>query len=378
MVGRDATEEHRVSTPLELFFDLTLVVAVSQAAGALHHGLVTGDAGTSIATFTMTFFAIWWAWMNFTWFASAYDTDDSLYRVMVFVQMVGVLILAAGIPRAFVDTDFGVITLGYVVMRLAMVSQWARAAMSDVARRRCATRYAIGISVLQVGWVARLALGSTAAVVAFAGLVVAEMAVPAWAEAVGRTTWHPRHMAERYGLFTIIVLGESVLSATMGVQAAIDSDRSFADLVPVVVGGLLIVFMMWWIYFDMPRERATEALRESFSARLAGAFTWGYGHYFVFAAVAATGAGLAVEVDHATGDSMLSRWQAGAATTVPVAVYVLAVWLIHRRHKTSRHSLLTPVSIALVLAATFTPQPVLTTGLILTALIAAHLVTNRG
>lgn len=376
MVGRDATEDHRVSTPLELFFDLTFVVAVAQAASALHHGVASGDTAGSIGTFPLAFFGIWWAWMNFTWFASAYDTDDVLYRVMVFVQMVGVLILAAGIPRAFDRADFGVITLGYVVMRLAMVSQWARAAAADDARRRCALRYAIGITVVQIGWVARLGLGDAAGLVAFVVLALAELAVPVWAEAAGRTTWHPRHMAERYGLFTIIVLGESVLAATTGVQAAIDSDRAFAGLVPVIIGGLLIVFMMWWIYFEMPRERATEALRATFSARLGGAFGWGYGHYFVFGAVAATGAGLAIAVDRAAGVSTLPRWEAGAFTTVPVTIYVLAVWLIHRRHKSSRHSFLTPVALVLVLGSTLTPQPVLITGLVLAALIAAHLVTT--
>ena len=378
MVGRDATEDHRVSTPLELFFDLTFVVAVAQAAAALHNGFVTGDAAGAIAVFPMAFFAIWWAWMNFTWFASAYDTDDALYRVTVFVQMVGVLIVAAGIPRAFKSDDFGVMTLGYVVMRLAMVSQWARAAASDAARRRSARRYAAGIAVVQAGWVARLALGKGPGTVALVVLVIAELAIPVWAETVGRTTWHPRHMAERYGLFTIIVLGESVLSATIGVQAAIDSDERLAGLVPVIIGGLLIVFMMWWIYFDMPRERATEALRASFSARLSGAFSWGYGHYFVFAAVAATGAGLAVAVDRATGRTSLPRWEAGAATTVPVTIYVLTVWLIHRGHKaTSAHQYTTPASLVLVLASTFTPQPVLLTGVVLATLVGAHVVTTR-
>jgi low temperature requirement protein LtrA len=112
MVGRDATDDNRVATPLELFFDLTFVVAVAQAGAALHDGLVAGHAARAVGAFPMIFFAIWWAWMNFTWFASAYDTDDLLYRVMVFIQMIGVLILAAGIPRAFDHSDFAITTLG--------------------------------------------------------------------------------------------------------------------------------------------------------------------------------------------------------------------------------------------------------------------------
>ena len=374
MVGRNATDDHRVSTPLELFFDLTFVVAVAQAVTALHRGLAEGHAANAIGAFPMIFFAIWWAWMNFTWFASAYDTDDVPYRLMVFVQMTGVLILAAGIPRAFDRSDFGVTTLGYVVMRLAMVSQWVRAAITDTERRRCAIRYAIGISVVQIGWIARLAMDGVATTIVLIVLAIGELVVPVWAEAAGRTTWHPRHMAERYGLFTIIVLGESILAATAGVQVAIDNNQRLSDLAPVIVGGLLIVFTMWWIYFEMPRERAAEALRGAFDTRLSGAFTWGYGHYFVFGAAAATGAGLAVAVDQAIGAAQLTDWEAGATTTVPVAVYVVVVWLIHRRYKRSRpHRFLTPAAVVLVLATTFTPQPVLFTGIVLAALLAIAL-----
>ena len=371
MVGRDATDEHRVATPLELFFDLTFVVAVAQAGAALRHELTGGQAANAIWAYPLIFFAIWWAWMNFTWFASAYDTDDVLYRVTVFVQMIGVLILAAGIPRAFERHDFAVTTLGYVVMRLAMVSQWLRAAISDPARRRSAIRYAIGIAVVQIGWVVRQAFDAPPASIAFAVLGPAELAVPIWAESAGRTTWHPRHLAERYGLFTIIVLGESILAATVGVQMAIDNEKRLTDLAPVIVGGLLIVFTMWWIYFEMPRERATAALRTAFDERSSGAFAWGYGHYFVFGAAAATGAGLAVAVDQATGSSKLSDWQAGAVTTIPVAIYIVVVWLIHRRYKQSRaHQYTTPLGAALILGSTFTPQPVLLTGVIVTAMLA--------
>src|SRR2546423_14236996 len=100
MAGRDPAETHRASTPLELFFDLTFVVAVSQAAAALHHGLVEGHASRALAGFPLVFFGIWWAWMQFTWFASAYDTDDVPYRLAVLLQLRGVLGLAAGAPPA--------------------------------------------------------------------------------------------------------------------------------------------------------------------------------------------------------------------------------------------------------------------------------------
>ena len=101
LLARSTDEEHRVSTPLELFFDLCFVVAVAQASNSLHHALAEDDLHQALVGYPIVFFAIWWAWMNFTWFASAYDNDDVLYRLGVFVQIVGVLILAAGVPRAF-------------------------------------------------------------------------------------------------------------------------------------------------------------------------------------------------------------------------------------------------------------------------------------
>src|SRR5580765_3221676 len=97
---RDTDEEHRASTPLELFFDLCFVVAVAQASSALHHALGADDISTALVGYPTVFFAIWWAWMNFTWFSSAYDNDDVVYRLTTLVQIAGALILAAGVPRA--------------------------------------------------------------------------------------------------------------------------------------------------------------------------------------------------------------------------------------------------------------------------------------
>jgi low temperature requirement protein LtrA len=378
MVARDVDEEHRASTPLELFFDLAFVVAISQAASGLHHGLVDGNAVDTIGSFLLVFFAIWWAWMNFTWFASAYDPDDGPYRLAVFVVMAGVLIVAAGIPRAFHGTDLGVITFGYVVMRLAMVALWLRAAYAVEDGRKSALRYAVGIALVQVFWVVRLLLPVDLTIQSFLVLAAAELAVPLWAEAAGRTSWHPGHIAERYGLFTIIVLGESVLSATVGVQTALDADNLLGDIAPVVVGGLLIVFSLWWLYFDMPVEDLVAHVREAFVEHLSGAFLWGYGHYIVWASIAATGAGIVVGIDQATGHSDLSDLAAGFAITVPVSLYLLLVWALHAPAKPPgpMKTYVVPIGVVLILLGSVTPQPVLTTGIVLAAMVVAGVIAH--
>ena len=130
---------------------------MASAAARAHHEIAEDHVGDGVVGYALVFFAIWWAWMNFTWFASAYDTDDVAYRLTTLVQIAGALILAAGVPDAMEGGDFTAITVGYVVMRLAMVTQWLRAAGTDPPHRRSALRYA-GITILQVFWVLRLFL----------------------------------------------------------------------------------------------------------------------------------------------------------------------------------------------------------------------------
>ena len=251
MIARRTDEPHRTATPLELFFDLCFVAAVAQAASHLHHDLSQGHLAHAVGNYLWVFFAIWWAWMNFTWFASAYDNDDDLYRLLTLVQIAGALVMAAGVPRAFESGDYLVITMGYVIMRLAMVTQWVRAAKADPVHRKAALRYAVGYTLVQVGWVARLLLDQPAYLYVGLGLAVAELLSPISAERAQVTPFHPQHIIERYGLFTMIVLGEAVLAATVAVQTAAD-ERGGADahLLLLAASGLLLVFSMWWHYFD--------------------------------------------------------------------------------------------------------------------------------
>lgn len=183
-----------------------IVVAVAQAASGLHHALSEGHVGAGVLMYSMVFFGVWWAWVNFTWFASAYDNDDVVYRLLVLLQLTGALVYAAGIPR-FEHGDRSVGVLGYVLMRLALVTLWLRAARADPPRRRSAQRFALGVSLVQVAWVALLFAPRELGFVGFWILAACELLIPVWAERAAPTTWHPEHVAERYGLFTLITLG---------------------------------------------------------------------------------------------------------------------------------------------------------------------------
>jgi low temperature requirement protein LtrA len=361
MVSRDAHEEHRTATPLELLFDLCFVVAVARAALLLHHAVSSGHAGSGVVSYAFVFFSIWWTWLNFTWFASAYDNDDAIYRVLVLLLITGALILAAGVPRAFEQHDFDTVFVGYVVMRASLVALWLRAGYHDPPRRRTARRTATGMSFCMVGWGAVALVGWP--LWAFVVMGVTEMLVPVWAERAGHTTWHPSHIAERYGLFTIIVLGETILSSSVAFQSVVDAREGDVTVLLTAIGALLTVFAMWWLSFATPAAPALVSHREGFE--------WGYGHYFVFASAAAVGAGVAVQIDHLTGHGALSDAAAAAAFTLPVVVYFVAITVIDARLFGWRRDRIvsTVGALAAIGAVTFTGEPVLVTGLVLAGLV---------
>ncbi|MFD8632219.1 low temperature requirement protein A [Streptomyces sp. NPDC059533] len=369
MTPRRRDELHRASTPLELFFDLCFVVAIAQAGARLVHALAEGHPGAGVTGYFFVFFGVWWAWMNFTWFASAYDVDDVPYRLATFVQIVGVLVYAAGVSRAFDENDWTVPVIGYIIMRVALTAQWLRAAAAERgSARTSALTYAVGLVICQAGWVALLFAPEGARRWLFLILVVAELLVPAIAEHSHQTSWHAHHIVERYGLFTIIVLGETISAATVAVKSALDEHDAVGLLLPIAGGGLLIVFAAWWIYFAVPMHERLNTNRE--------AIPWGYGHLLIFASGAAIGAGIEVAVEHAVGAAHISQVAANAAVTVPSAGFLLMVWLLHSRHfkRGVAQQLTLPVSAVVVLACTWAgAYAVLYAGLACAATVAIGL-----
>jgi low temperature requirement protein LtrA len=199
-----------------------------------------------------------------------------------------------------------------------------RAAIEHPETRAVSTRYAIGISILQLLWVARLLfIPAFAPVAVFLVLAALELSVPVWANRVGRDPWHPGHIAERYGLFVIILLGEGVLAATNGVQAALAASGLTGSLVLVGSAGLVILVGLWWVYFLQPAAAGLTRHRER-------SFFWGYGHYFLFAAVAAVGAGLEVAVEVVAHHTAVTPTTAAMVVAVPVALVLVLVWALHR------------------------------------------------
>ncbi len=317
--ARDPHESHRVSTQLELFFDLITVIAIAGVTAALHHAISDGHGLEALPRFVFLFTAIWWAWMNFTWFASAFDSDGPAYRLIVMLIMIGELIFAGGAAHIFKTLDFQWAIGGWCLMRIGMAMLWLRASANPEYTTTC-RRYAGGILLAQFCWIAMYVLTEPASPMFYAAGVLCflvEFAVPPFAESARTTPFHRHHIIERYGLLAIISLGEIMLSISLGFGKMYGEHPELAPGASALAAAV-IVFALFWIYF-CEREHLVET-------RFWTAFTWGYGHVFIFGGIAATGAALAAEIDSVDGHSKLDGSAIAIWLGVPLAIVLLALW----------------------------------------------------
>jgi len=340
VIARRTDEPGRAATPLELLFDLTFVAAFGVAGNELAHGIALGHWATATVAFTFAMFAVVWAWINVTWFASAFDNDDWLQRLLTMVEMTGVIVLAIGLPPVFASIGRGevldnrVMVAGYVLMRVALILQWWRAVRGEPRYTSLASTYALFVGGAQIGWVlvAILPLTTVVALAAAGVLFAVEALGPVVAERRGRrrggasTPWHPHHLAERFALLTIIALGETVFGTLASANEISAVQGWTVDAVVVVGAGIAMSFALWWTYFLVPHAAALEARRER-------TIPWVYGHIVLYAAIAAVGAGL-----HVIGYADDPEYDVDAAAVVasvavPVIVfmivrYLLQAWLV--------------------------------------------------
>ncbi|MBV6457981.1 MAG: hypothetical protein HONBIEJF_01102 [Fimbriimonadaceae bacterium] len=238
----DVDRSERHASWLELFFDLIFVAAVAQLSARL-----TADfTGLGLAKFILLFIPVWWAWVGHTFYLSRFDNDDLGHRLLTMGQMVGVAGMAVYIPAALETAHEG-FALSYALVRLLLVAEYVRAGR-HIPRvlpltRRYATCFAIALSFWIVSaWVPvpyAFALWGIGLCIDFYGPLAA-------GKLHSQFPPHVSHLPERFGLFTILVLGESVIATVLGV----------AGNVRGIAGGsagfiaLLLAFMIWWGYFD--------------------------------------------------------------------------------------------------------------------------------
>jgi low temperature requirement protein LtrA len=154
----------------------------------------------------------------------------------------------------------------------------------------------------------------------FLVMVVAEIAVPVWAEHRNSTPWHPHHVTERYGLFTLILLGESILASANAVVEALDEGRHAAGLTGLAAFGLFIAAGLWWVYFSRAHHAHITTLGSS--------LVYGYVHYFVFAGVGAFSAGVEVLVGRVAAGESVPDVVSTVTLVGPVAVFLIGLWAL--------------------------------------------------
>lgn len=329
MSGRDPVQGSRTVTPLELLFDLAFVTAFGVAASELAIRVAEGEVAVAAITFVAVMLAVSWDWISFTWFASSYDTDDWLYRTTIMVQLVGVIVFVTGIPEVFRfiaeggQLDNSAALTGYIVMRSATVLQRVRAGVQDPRRRRSNILSAAPVAAALVGWCI-LTIASpdrTTLVIVALALFAVEITGPLIAETRGGTPWHPHHLAERYGLLTIIALGE-IVAGTAAIVAGLSHASGWSlDSMLVAIAGVAMAFGMWWAYFLLPIGDALARARHR-------GILWGWVHVLVFISIAGAGAGLHVAALAAEGEAHFPIEAAAAAVAVPTAGFSLALLAI--------------------------------------------------
>jgi low temperature requirement protein LtrA len=191
---------------------------------------------------------------------------------------------------------------------------------------------------------------------------VVEFLVPVWAEKAGRTAFHRHHIVERYGLLTIIVLGEVLLAVAMTFGSLFQGAADL-HLIKIGVVAMIVVFSYWWIYFAEPQHLVKDGFAQT--------FVWGYGHLFIFASIALMGAGLAAQFDLLTGHSKAAPKVVGWFIGGPLAMALLALWVVRDRYMAlgARRFALPVGAVAVLTATALTPEPLIFAALMVAILL---------
>ena len=283
---KNKNEEERHATWLELFYDLVFVVTISQ----LSHYLLHEISLSNFFGFLFLFIPVWWSWIGTTFFATRFYSDDLGHRLLLLLQMGGAGAMAVNISGAF-NNNFSGFALSYAFMRLILVIEYVRVfrtIKSSKSANPLVKRYIIGFSIAAIIWL--ISAFGPITEIRFAlwviGLII-DFATPiSLSKLTSKFAPHISHLPERMGLFTLIVLGESIVGIVNGMTEQI------WDVYSVIEAslGLCISFSLWWLYFDSTGRLPIQILREK--GRISLYLIWLYTHFPLVVAITAVGVGI--------------------------------------------------------------------------------------
>ncbi|WP_328311918.1 low temperature requirement protein A [Streptomyces sp. NBC_00442] len=306
---------HRAASPLELFFDLVFVVAVAELTEVLLHA----PTWAGVLRFTALFVPVWWSWVCYTFYADRFDNDDRVYRLIMIAAMMAVLTLSVAVPTAFAGGSGAKrFTLAYFVVRLILLGLYLRAHYHVPRARPLTTRFLQGYGLGAVIWgIAALvptpycfALWATGAAVELLTPIVST-------SAIAKVPFNVSHVPERFGLFTIIVLGEVVALNAIGIAASGLRGGTLA----VVAGSFLIAAGQWWLVFDHVDASPLRKWRLTGQAYV-------YGHLFVHGGITVTGVGGLLAAQAANGGGRMPL-DGGPVLCFGMAAFLFGVGAIH-------------------------------------------------
>jgi low temperature requirement protein LtrA len=306
-------DDDRVS-PLELFFDLVFVLALTQCTALM----ADEPTWTGLAKGVAILAVMWWAWVGYTWLCSVVNPEEGSVRLAMFTAMAGLLVVALAIPGAFGDEAL-VFALAYGIVRAMQVALLALADREDEGLRHSAIGLAfstaIGVSLLTAAAFADAELQGALWAIA----IVLDIGGPLVIDSSG---WRlmPEHFAERHGLIVIIALGESIVAIGVGAEVV----GVTAGVIASAVLGIAVAGALWWLYFDVvalvaarrlqnakPGKEQNEIARDSFS----------YLHFAMVAGIVLLALGLKKTLEH-TDEAL--KWVPATALLGGTAIYLLA------------------------------------------------------
>ena len=337
---RSTEQAHRKVTWLELFFDLIFVAAVAQVAAPLRDAYSIGG----LVRFTPLFLLIWWAWTGHSVFSTRFDTDDAVQRGLTLVQMFAVAVMAANATDALDSRSSAGFAAAYAAVRLVLVAQYARARRVPGARA-FTTRYIAGHGTAALLWLTSALVPAPARFWIWAAAFAIDLGTP-WTALSHSIETPPdaAHLPERFGLFTLILLGEAVVAVMQGMAS--QEDWPAAAAVSAFLG-MAVVFLMWAWYFDgidATAERPVRSRRDAWRFHV-----WSYAHFPLALGIVVTGAGVKRIVTAAARQQVI--FSEGVILTAGAAAVMVAMTMLSAASTNPTHRSPVRLGVHLLIAA---------------------------
>lgn len=352
--------ERESVTPLELFFDLVFVLALTQCTALM----AAEPTWEGLAKGVLVLGVLWWSWVGYAWLTSVVDPEEGAVRLVMFAAMAGLLVAGLAVPEAFGDAAL-VFALAYGFVRVAHIALFMLASRDD-ARFRSSV---VGLAASTAVGVALLVGASFADGWAQGGLwalaLALDMGGPYFFGAEG---WKlsPHHFCERHGLIMIIALGESIVAVGVGAHERVDLGIAVAAAL-----GTAVAAAQWWLYFDVVALVAARRLAEAEPGRVQNEMardSYSYLHFPMVAGIVLVALGMKKTLEH-VGDPL--ELVPAAALLGGTAIYLLAHVAFRFRHV---HTINTRRLGLAVLLVAFVPVAVKIPALAALAALAAALV----